>query len=243
MFSQHSTCPRCHSDISEERRSSVPTVCDNCGHVVSSNETDSDAVIAKNYKYAMFIFAFVVVGGHLFFSSWGGYTLEVRWIQLFGGNSVASQERMAQICIETFQYDCAEQSYLAVARTDSKAFLKLGKFQMSRQNYTGAAQSLKQYLAANEDVNHDATYLLARSLSEIGSVDEASALFESIIDAKTDILQLTVIQKYVELLMKNERWSQAQKVIEKIRKRGESVADFMSPQYSEITSKISGKKS
>ncbi len=243
MFSQNSTCTRCHSDISEERRSSVPTVCDNCGHVLSSTEAQVEESMLKNYKYAMFGFAALVVGFHLFFSAWGGYTFEVRWIQMFGGNSVASQERMAQICIETFQYDCAEQAYLAIARSDSRAFLKLGKFQMSRQNYAGAAQSLKQYLAAHEDVNHDVTYLLARSLSESGAIDEASTLFESIIRSKTDILQLTVIQKYVDLLMRNQRWEQAQKIIQEIRKRGESVEDFMGPQYSEITAKLGGSKS
>ncbi len=243
MFSQHTTCPRCHTDISDERRSSVPTVCDNCGHVLSTAEAKAEETLTKNYKYGMFGFAAFVVGFHLFFSAWGGYTFEVRWIQLFGGNSAASQERMAQICIETFQYDCAEQAYLAVARQDSKAFLKLGKFQMSRQNYAGAAQSFKQYLAANEDVNFDVSYLLARSLSETGQVDEASDLYETIIRAKTDILQVTVIQKYVELLMKHQRWAQAQKIIQEIRKRGEAVADFMGPQYTEITAKLGGSKS
>lgn len=243
MFSQHSTCPRCHTEISEGRRNAVPTICDNCGYVISNNEQKSEQSLAKNYKYGMFAFAAAVVGSHLFFSSWGGYTFEVRWIQLFGGNSVASQERMAQICIETFQYDCAEQAYLSIARTDSKQFLKLGKFQMSRQNYTGAAQSFKQYLATNEDVNFDVTFLLARSLSEANSVDEAASLYENIIHAKTDVLQVTVIQKYVEMLMKNQRWAQAQRIIEEIRKRDESVADFMGPQYTEITAKLGGSKS
>lgn len=243
MFMQHTTCPRCHAEISEERRNSVPLVCDNCGHVVSGAEAKVEETMNKNYKYGMFGFAAFVIGFHLFFSAWGGYTFEVRWIQLFGGNSVASQERMAQICIETFQYDCAEEAYLAVARTDSKAFLKLGKFQMSRQNYAGAAQSLKQYLASNEDQNFDVTYLLARSLSETGQIDEASDLYESIIRSKTDILQVTVIQKYVELLMKHQRWEQAQNIIKEIRKRGEAVADFMSPQYTEITAKLAGSKS
>ncbi len=243
MFSQHSNCPRCHHEISEERRTSVPTVCDNCGHVLSSAETKVEASLVRNYKYGMFGFAAFVIGFHLFFSAWGGYTFEVRWIQLFGGNSVASQERMAQICIETFQYDCAEQAYLAVARIDNKAWLKLGKFQMSRQNYAGASQSFKQYLATNEDVNFDVTYLLARSLSETGQVDEAADLYESIIRAKTDVLQVTVITKYVELLMKHERWTQAQKIIQEIRKRDESVADFMGPQYTEITAKLGGSKS
>ncbi len=62
-------------------------------------------------------------------------------------------------------------------------------------------------------------------------------------NAKTDVLQLTVIQQYVELLVKNQRWGQAQKVIEGIRKRGESVQDFMQQQYTEITAHLNDKKS
>jgi hypothetical protein len=50
--------------------------------------------------------------------------LEVRWLQVFGGSG--SQERLAQICLETFQYDCVEKHYMAMSQTDTKHFLTLG---------------------------------------------------------------------------------------------------------------------
>lgn len=243
MFNQTSNCPRCHSQISEERARQTPPVCDHCGFVITGNETKAKAEVSKNYMYGMFGVAGLIVFLHLFFSAWGGYTLEVRWLQVFGGNTPATHQRLAQICLETYQYDCTEEHYLAMANTDSKQFMVLGKFQMSRQNYKGAAESFKSFLAQNEDPNKDATFLYARSLSEIGQVDEASRFFDEIINAKTDVLQLTVIQKYVELLVKNQRWAQAQKVIDSIRKRGESVQDFMQQQYTEITAHLNDKKS
>ncbi len=240
MFTQ-STCPRCHTDISEERARSVPAVCDHCGHVISGNEAKATLEVAKNYKYGMFAVAAAIIGLHLFFSTWGGYTLEVRWLQVFGGSG--SAERMAQICLETYQYDCTESNYLTMAKTDSKQFMVLGKFQMSRQNYKGAAESFRLFLAQNEDPNKDANFLFARSLSETGEVDEASRVYEEIIRAKTDILQVTVIQKYVELLIKNQRWAQAQKILDEVRKRGENSKDFMQQQYGEITAHLGGKES
>lgn len=243
MFSQTSTCPRCHNGISDERLKSVPLVCDHCGFVVSNNEAIAKEGVAKSYKYGMFGVAGAIVGLHLFFSAWGGYTLEVRWLQVFGGNSISTHQRMAQICLETYQYDCTERHYMAMSQQDSKNYLILGKFQMSRQNYQGAADSFRQFLAQNEDPNKDVTYLYARSLSEIGAVDEASRFFDEIIQARTDVIQVTAVQKYVELLIKNQRWGQAQKVIETIRSRGETVQDFMQQQYTEITAKLKGSNS
>lgn len=240
MFTQ-STCPRCHIEISEERSRSNPAVCDGCGHVISNNEVKATEEVTRNYKYGMWAVAASVIGLHLFFSSWGGYTLEVRWLQIFGGQG--SQERLAQICLETFQYDCVERHYLAMGQTDSKAFLTLGKFQMSRQNYQAAAQSLRQYLANNEDANKDATFLLARSLGEAGNVDEAAKYYEEVINHKTDVIPVTATQKYVEMLVKHQKWADAQRIIQEVRKRGENAQDFMQQQYTEIQAKLGGEKS
>ncbi len=244
MFQQFNTnCPRCHSEVSPERLNLNPAVCDHCGHVLSTRETETEKKMVKSYQWAMFITAGVVIFGHLFFSAWGGYTLEVRWLQLFGGDSISTHERMAQICLETFQYDCVEKHYVAMSRQDSSHLLKLGKFQMSRQRYAAAADTLREYVARHEDPNYDAAYLLARSLSESGQIEEASVQFEKIIRANTEILQLTAVQKYVEMLMKHQQWAKAQAIIEEIRKRGEAVQDFMQPQYSEIKQKLGGTQS
>lgn len=240
MFTQ-STCPRCHSEISEERVRGVPAVCDHCGHVLSNNEANTTKSVHKNYMYGMLGVSGFIVFVHLFFSQWGGYTMEVRWLQVFGG--AGSEERMAQICLETFQYDCTERHYLAMAARDSRQFLTLGKFQMSRQRYREAAESFRMYLSQNEDPNRDATFLYARSLSETGQIDEAARFYEEIIRGKTDVIPVTVMQKYVEMLVKNQRWVQAQKIIEEVRKRGENAQDFMQQQYTEITARLQGDKS
>lgn len=240
MFTQ-STCPRCHHEISEERAKSVPAVCDHCGHVISGNEVKATEEVAKNYKYGMFGVAGLIVFLHLFFSQWGGYTLEVRWLQIFGG--AGSEERMAQICMETFQYDCTERNYLAMAQRDPRNLITLGKFQMSRQNYKGAVDTFRTYLAqGGQDENKDITFLYARSLSEIGQVDEAARFYEEIIRSKTDVIPLTVMQRYVDMLIKNQRWAQAQKIIDEVRKRGENAQDFMQQQYTEVTAHLMNKE-
>lgn len=241
MFQQSNSCPRCHVEISEERSRSVPVVCDGCGHVISGNEAKATETVSRHYKYGMWGVAAAIVGFHLFFSTWGGYTLEVRWLQIFGGHG--AEERLAQICLETFQYDCTEKHYMAMSQQDPKQYLTLGKFQMSRQNYKGAAESFQAFLAKNEDPNKDVTFLLARSLSEIGAVDEAAKHYEDIILSKTDVIPITATQKYVEMLIKAQRWAQAQKILNEVRKRGENAENFMQQQYTEITAKLNGEKS
>jgi len=208
--------------------------------VISNSESNTAKTVHKNYMYGMFGVSAAIIGFHLFFSTWGGYTMEVRWLQVFGGSG--SEERMAQICLETFQYDCTERHYLAMASRDSKQYMVLGKFQMSRQKYKEAAESFRMYLSQNEDPNKDATFLYARSLSETGQIDEAGRFYEEIIRSKTDVIPVTVMQKYVEMLIKNQRWAQAQKIIDEVRKRGENAQDFMQQQYTEIQARLMGEK-
>jgi tetratricopeptide (TPR) repeat protein len=233
-----SSCPRCQSQISEERARSIPAICDHCGYVLSSNEHAATENFQKSYKIHMVVFSALVVLGYLSFATWGGYTLEMRWLQLgefLGSNSQASKERIATICVETGRYECAEEAFLSMARSDVKQLVRLGKFQMSQTKYTQAAETFGHYLAKNEDSNFDVSYLYARSLGESGRIDEASEIYEKIIRAKTDVLQVTVIQKYVDMLKRSQRWSQAKNILDEIRKRDESVADFMQRDYTEIS--------
>ncbi|MGE4132159.1 MAG: tetratricopeptide repeat protein [Bdellovibrionales bacterium] len=241
-----SHCPRCHSEIAQERLQSMPKVCDHCGHVLSDQEQKSKESLQKNFKFAMVAFSAIFILGYLSISTWGGYTFEMRWLQLgemMGSNNMADKERMAQICLSTYRYDCTEEIYLSMAKSDSKQFMRLGKFQMSRQRYDAAAESFRSYLAANEDTNFDATYLYARSLDQVGRIDEASQLYESIIKAKTDVLQVTVIQKYIDLLKRHNRWAEARRILDEIRRRDESVRDFMDRDYTEISQHLGGSAS
>lgn len=98
-------------------------------------------------------------------------------------------------------------------------------------------------MANNEDPNKDATFLFARSLGEAGNVDEAAKYYEEIIRHKTDVIPITATQKYVELLVKHQKWSQAQQILEEVRKRGENGESFMQQQYTEIKARLSGEKS
>lgn len=240
-----SNCPRCHNGISEERARQTPLICDHCGFVISNHEQEAQAQLQKSYKWGLTAFSAAVVIGYMSIATWGGYTFEMRWLQLgelTGMNSPASTERIAQICLETFRYDCTEEMYGRLAGKDPAWAVKLGKFQMSRQNYKAAANTFARLIAASPTVDPDIAFLYARSLGHIGQVDEASMYFEQILKAKPDVLQVTVIQRYVELLVNAQRLDDARRVIEQIRKKDESLSAFMDREYRDITEKLGGAR-
>jgi hypothetical protein len=57
--------------------------------------------------------------------------------------------------------------------------------------------------------------------------------------AKPGILQVTVAQNYVKLLVGAGRLDQALNVIDRIRKKGENASQFMDSEYKVIREKMS----
>lgn len=235
-------CPKCMSAISAERANSVPKVCNTCGHVVSDSENRARRQNElRSLRWVVGMAAFILLV-FIQVSSWGARSIEVLPLQIsewLGMTSAEGSERMAAICLETKKYDCVEKHYAVVAVRDPNQLARLGKFQFNRQKYTEASQSLQSYfIRGGTPDNIEVRYVLARAMGETGRVDEASVHYNAILAAKPDVLQVTVAQNYVKLLVQNGRLEQALKVIDSIRSRGDSVAQFMDGEYRDISRKL-----
>src|ERR1700683_5204878 len=123
------------------------------------------------------------------------------------------------ICLDRKYYDCVEEDYAAIAKIahNPTNLLRLANFQMSRFEHKEAAQTYKAFFDGGGD-DLDARYNYARVLGENGEIDQASKYFEEVLKSKPEILQITVIQNYVRLLMKANRKTRAMQLVSFVRK-------------------------
>jgi tetratricopeptide (TPR) repeat protein len=104
---------------------------------------------------------------------------------------------------------------------------------MSRGHYQEAVNTYRTFFSKG-GVDLEASYNFARALGQVGMVDEASKYFDYVLGAKPDVVQVTVVQNYVKLLMEANRLDQAQKLIEGVRKQSETSAYFMEDEFKKI---------
>jgi tetratricopeptide (TPR) repeat protein len=230
-------CPRCHLNINPQRLAQMPAVCDCCGHVLSSSESSEQVDLEKSLLKSAIGSSIFLLLFLAYIGSWGSYSLEIIPLKIghwTGRNSAADMERLAQIGLDLKKLDMVEQEYSLLAKNvDPKNYARLGKFQLSRMEYKEAAEAYRQYFQlGNRD--YDARYNYARALSESGRIDDAAKNFEYLLKARPGVRQVTVVQRYVSMLVKAQRFDQAQRVIEHVRKQDPAASRFMDTEYKVI---------
>lgn len=236
MTLEFGSCPRCQFDISPERRQESVIVCDHCGFVISPSEEFHREKGEKKFITLAFGIAFVLIAGFLQLTSWDTYSIEVIPLQvkgLIGASTNQDLERLAEICLDRKKLDCVESTYARLSERDQSQLIRLGKFEMSRGHYQEAVNTYRGFFSKG-GVDLEASYNFARALGQVGMVDEASKYFDYVLGAKPDVVQVTVVQNYVKLLMEANRLDQAQKLIEGVRKKSETSAYFMEDEFKKI---------
>jgi tetratricopeptide (TPR) repeat protein len=206
-----------------------PVVCEHCGCVQSNSEIRAlDGVDDRSLQFVIGI-ALVVVAAYAQLLSWGNSAFEIIPIKIthsLGAASPAQYERLVSICKELYKYECVEDSLTQLSRTDRSYLAKLGQFQMARQKFDAAAHSFQSYFAAGGN-DLEITYAYAKALGEMGRIAEASQQFERVLRSKPDVLQRTVISNYVNFLVKHQQLAKAAGVIERFRKKSETISSFL----------------
>lgn len=236
------TCTRCRLQIKAERMRSYPVVCDCCGHVQSANQVVIEEKIEQSFLYSMIGFSVALIAGFMLVSNWGGHSLEAVTFkagEIVGAHSPQDYEHFSKICMELRKYDCVEKMYFQIARKDPKQFARLGRFQLNQRKYKDAMESFRRYFANGNRKDVDVNYHYARALGEMGMIDEASKHFDFVLSAKPRVMQVTVVQNYVKYLVAANRYDKAQQVIFKMRRRDQTVSQFMDTELKMIQARMS----
>lgn len=230
------TCPRCRLDISQERRAQHPIICDHCGFSgVKSEVKLQDQMESRFIKVAMGI-SLLIVAAFIQVATWDTHFLRVIPLQvksLINTMTPADYESMAQICFERKKYDCVERMYAKTARNSLEKLARYADFLVKREKLRLAAEQYRAYF--NEGgVDLETTYNYAKALAQLGEFEEASKLFQQVIDARPETVQITVLQHYVRTLMSANQFEKARSVIEDVRKKSAQANAFMAEELAQI---------
>lgn len=241
-----SHCPRCQQDFPEARRNSVVVVCSSCGWTPADSNKNVDQGLHKRFGIVAVTLAVIFTLSFIQTVEWDNHGTEIIGLkikQTIGSASAADLARIGEICIERSKLSCTEQAYKEMAQQNPEEYARLGKFQYQRKLYKDSTWAYTKYFEkGGQDM--DARYYFARSLAESGQVDQAVAQFDQVLTSKPDVLQVTVIQHYVRMLMDNQRHVQAKALIDTVREKSATNAYFMNDEFKKIeqTSSLTAKR-
>ena len=190
-------CPRCGN--STEQISNT-FIC-KCGWSHSKKTEASE----KTVIFGM-IFAFTLLAGFLFhFFQWGAYGFKVL---------LAQPAQKIKICMDLKKYDCVEKNYTKLFQTTNDlTFLeKLGELQFKREKFAEAEKTYKLYFS-KQGKSYKAAYYYAHSLAKVEKIEGAIQYFDSILRSKPQVLMVTIMESYLEVLVSNNRISKAKEVL------------------------------
>lgn len=229
-------CPRCKLDISGERKRLSPVVCNHCGFSSSAKNNVVNIAIEKRTIIIYSSFLALFLGSFIQLTNWDNYALDIIPLKVketLGMSTVNDLNRTAEICMNLKKWDCVESNYSKVGGQDLTQVPRLGNFQMKRAKFNAAAQTFYGFFQRGGS-DLESSYNYAKALAQLGQVDEATKYFEQVLAARPDVLQVTVVQNYVKLLMEHKRYDQARKLIQDIRRRGPETGSFMETEFKKI---------
>ncbi len=233
MF-QFGSCPRCQSELSDERLSFQPIVCGHCGYTPNMVQKTDETKFEKRFLKVGIGIALALGVGFVQAASWDKHAVSIIPLKIKQFTAMASQadlSKIAEICIERLKHDCVESALASKAfNGDNESFADLGKYQARRMKKSNAVQSFTKYFQ-NGGQDLEATYQFAKVLGETGQADQSAATYKKVLEAKPETLQITVVQNYVKMLVAHGRSAEAIVVIDEIRKSSTSANMFMETEY------------
>lgn len=195
-----------------------------------------DRDLARSSNVVMVILASVFIATIIQISTWDKYSLDVIPLLLkdmVGMTSAQDWEDKAKMCWDLKKWDCVEKEYTKAAQVDRDKYVRLGLYQMRRLKFEPAARSLSVYFKnGGEDLEAATAY--AKALAELNQFDESSKYFNLVLQSRPEMLQVPVVVEFVKLLMKNEKFQHARRLIEDVRKQNPAGSQFMDSEYKQI---------
>lgn len=242
MYSQLIQCPRCGTEISHERVIGGAIVC-SCGWTKSQRSEVSEKRAADKASALIVLFGGLIIASFLQSVNWEKYffaIIPLKTKQILGSATQSELKEIAKICLERKKYECSEKARMQAARKDPRDFENLealGQLQFKRERFEQALDTFTLYFSLKGQ-SPEAMYLYAQTFYKLKKLDQAERYFELTLDQKQEILQVTVIKNYVQLLRDRNKLAKARDVILKYQKLSANGPEFMKPELAEINTKL-----
>ena len=239
-------CPRCKQVISDERARDDVIVCNHCGYTHNQRDIELEEKHERRLLGVTLIGALLAIAGFIHFVQWDQYAFEIIPLKVKQWShqaSVHDLRKIANICRARMKYECTEKALAEIVRKDQAdptsnknltTLFQLADLQRQLGQSVVAMADFKQYFSlGGSDPAADFSY--AKLLDAAGFYKNAQIYYQRTLLAKPGILQITVIQHYVAMLMKTHQVKHALNLIRYVRNHtGPEGETFMAREYNKM---------
>ena len=148
--------------------------------------------------------------------------------------------RLQEICLDRKMIDCVQSSLeeqLSQNPTDLDVLKRLGKLYYQRENFEQAYETLNSYFE-NKGNDLMTAYYFAKVMSKQGETDKAAEYFTYILDSKPDVLQVTVTETYMDMLIEANRFEDAKKLAKSVEDRTVKIPGSLLARFDKVDQAI-----
>lgn len=235
------TCPRCSQALAEDRVSADVVVCNHCGFSPETRAIEKQQQYEKQYVKALVVAAFFIVASYIHVVEWDQYFFSIiplKMRQIVGSASSEDLRRIVQICEVRLKHTCVERALAELSNkepSNSDVMYELGEIQRKTGQPAAAVASYRAHFARGGN-SAEAAYQLARIMEFNGQYSDAQEFYARALMARPEVVQVTVVQAYVDMLLKLGKKAEAKGIIDDVRKKkGPEARQFMAKEYDSIT--------
>ncbi len=243
-------CPRCKQIIDDGRSRDDVIVCNHCGYTQNHHEQELDEKHERHLLAVTLIGAILAIAGFIHFVQWDQYAFEIIPLKIEQWTHQASAHdlrQIADICRARLKYECTETALTELVQKDQanpsskknlSALFQLADLQRQLGQSDLAMANFKQYFSLG-GTKPAADFSYAKLLDAAGFYKNAQVYYQRTLLAKPGILQITVIQHYVAMLMKIHEVKHALSLIRYVRNHtGPEGETFMAREYNKMTGQM-----
>lgn len=236
-------CARCSQSVAQERLNTEVVVCNHCGFTNDHREIEFRASQEKAFVKFIAIVGIVLITGFIHLVEWDQHfftIIPLKMKQMVGLASNEDLRKIVQICEVRLRHSCVQQALADLGKRDPKdadVMLQLGEILRKTGQTAQAVAAYKEHFNRGGN-SSEAAYQLAKIYEFSGQYNEAKEYYSRALLARPEVLQVTVIQNYVDMLIKLGESKDARGIIEDVRKKnGPSAHYFMAKEYDSISSR------
>ncbi len=245
MMTRYGLCPVCGSHISEERHENGWVLCE-CGWLGSANEGKYERESqARSIRWIMSVSVFILLG-FMHTTRWANDSLAIVPYQVKSITQLASPNDLltySEMAIEHHHYDKGEalMTKWAEKQNSAEAWEKLALLRSQMKDYNGAVTAFDKYYKT-EGNNPLTMFHYAKVLQELDRDDLAEQIYVHIVGLDTETYQRTVVEELVRLLINQQRFKDAQKILAQLSKPNTELPSHLIRQKEFVEQLLNDKK-